>query len=109
MVKIYQDKDADLGALKDEIIAVIGYGNQGRSQALNMRDSSLNVIVGNIRDRSYDQAKEDGFETYLIPEAVKKSSIVFILLPDEVQQGVYKESIEPHRARQYFDLTLDIF
>lgn len=96
MVKIYHDKDADLETLKDEVIAVVGYGNQGRSQALNMRDSGLTVIVGNIKDRSYDQAKEDGFEAYLIPEAVKKASIVFILLPDEVQQEVYKESIEPH-------------
>ncbi|MHA1690816.1 MAG: NAD(P)-binding domain-containing protein, partial [Candidatus Heimdallarchaeaceae archaeon] len=75
MVNIYHDSDADLSVLKDEVIAVIGYGNQGRSQALNMRDSGLNVVVGNIKDRSYDQAKEDGFETYLIPEAVKKASI----------------------------------
>ena len=96
MVNIYHEKDADLAVLKNDVIAVIGYGNQGRSQALNMRDSGLKVVVGNIKDRSYDQAKEDGFETYLIPEAVKKASIVFILLPDEIQPKVYKESIEPN-------------
>ena len=83
-MKVYHDKDIDGSILDDMTVAVLGYGSQGRAQALNMRDSGLTVIVGNIRDRSYDQAKEDGFETYLIPEAVKKASIVFILLPDEV-------------------------
>ena len=96
MVNIYHEKDADLSILKNEVVAVIGYGNQGRSQALNMRDSGLKVIVGNIKDRSFNQSMEDGFETYLIPEAVKKASIVLILLPDEVQPYVYKDSIEPN-------------
>jgi ketol-acid reductoisomerase len=96
MVNIYNDEDADLSVLKDEKIAVIGYGNQGRSQALNMRDSGLNVIIGNIRDPSFEQAEKDGFDTYNISEAAKKASIVFILLPDEVQPKVYSESIEPN-------------
>ncbi len=96
MVNIVHDDGADLNVLRDEVIAIIGYGNQGRSQALNMRDSGVRVVVGNIKDSSYDRAVEDGFETSLIPEAVEKASIVFILLPDEVQPMVYKESIEPH-------------
>ncbi|MBR0069049.1 MAG: ketol-acid reductoisomerase, partial [Synergistaceae bacterium] len=63
MAKIYYDEDADLSLVKDKCIAVLGYGNQGRSQALNMRDSSCkNVIVGNRQDESYEQAKKDGFE-----------------------------------------------
>ena len=60
MAKIYYDKDADLNLVKDKCIAILGYGNQGRSQALNMRDSGVkNVIVGNREDESYEQAKKD--------------------------------------------------
>lgn len=59
MAKIYYDKDADLNLVKDKCIAILGYGNQGRSQALNMRDSGVkNVIVGNREDESYEQAKK---------------------------------------------------
>ena len=54
MAKIYKDEDADLSLVKDKTIAFIGYGNQGRSQALNMRDSGLKVIVGNIKDKYWD-------------------------------------------------------
>lgn len=57
MVNVYRDEDADLNVLDGERIAVIGYGNQGRAQALNMRDSGLDVIVGNIPDRSFEQGK----------------------------------------------------
>ena len=72
MVKVYRDEDADLSALEGEVIAVIGYGNQGRAQALNMRDSGLEVVIGNIGDESYQRAVEDGFPTYSIPEAAEK-------------------------------------
>ena len=96
MVKVYRDEDADLSALEEKTIAVIGYGNQGRAQALNMRDSGLEVIIGNIRDESYQRAVEDGFPTYSIPEAAEKGSIVLLLLPDEVQPKVYERDIKPH-------------
>lgn len=70
MAKIYYDEDADLSQVKDKCIAILGYGNQGRSQALNMRDSGVkNVIVGNREDESYQQAIEDGFPVYSIEKA----------------------------------------
>lgn len=70
------------------MVAIIGYGNQGRSQALNMRDSGLkHVIVGSRHDESYDQANEDGFMVYSIEEASKKADIIFMLLPDEFAPG----------------------
>jgi len=94
LVNIYHDKDADVKVLRNEIVAVIGYGNQGRSQALNMRDSGVTVIVGNIKDSSFDKALEDGFETYSIREACAKATIIFLLLPDEVQPKVYATDIE---------------
>jgi len=96
MAKIYYDKDAEIAPLKGKTIAIIGYGNQGHAQAKNLRDSGCKVIVGNIKDASYDQAKKDGFEVYDIPEATRRADIVHILIPDEYQASVYKEQIEPH-------------
>ena len=69
MATIYHDQDADLGALAGQTIAVVGYGNQGRSQALNLRDSGLRVVIGNIRDAALEQAQRDGFEVLPIAEA----------------------------------------
>ena len=97
MANIYYDKDADLGMVIDKTIAIIGYGNQGRSQALNMRDSGIkNVIVGSRHDESYDQANEDGFMVYPIDEAAKRADIIFLLLPDEVAPEIYEEQIAPN-------------
>ena len=96
MAKIYNDKDAELAIVKDKIIAFIGYGNQGRSQALNMRDSGLKVIVGNIKDRYRDQAKQDGFEVFEITEATKKANIICALVPDEIAPNIFKEKIKPN-------------
>ena len=95
MAKVYYDDDADLSCLSQKTVAVIGYGNQGRAQALNMRDSSVNVIIGSIEDSSAEKAREDGFEVFSISEASKKGDIVHILLPDEIQAKVYKKDIEP--------------
>jgi ketol-acid reductoisomerase len=95
MAKIYYDKDADLSVLEEKTIAIIGYGNQGQAQANNLRDSGCKVIIGSIRDPSYDQAVADGFEVYDITEAAKRGDIVHILIPDEYQAGVYKEQIAP--------------
>jgi len=96
MAKIYRDKDADLAVLKDKTIAFIGYGNQGRSQALNMRDSDLKVTVGNIKDRYSDQAKQDGFEVLEIAEATKRANVICVLVPDEITPAIFEEQIEPN-------------
>ena len=82
-MKILHDKDADLSVLDGKTVAVIGYGSQGSAQALCMRDSGVRVIIGSIRDASYDQAVEDGFDVMPIAEAVAKADVVHILLPDE--------------------------
>lgn len=80
-------------------MAIIGYGNQGQAQANNLRDSGCKVIIGSIKDPSYDQAVKDGFEVYDIAEAAKRSDIIQILIPDEYQAGVYKKDIEQHMKR----------
>lgn len=96
MAKIYHEKDADLDVLKDKTIAIIGYGNQGHAQALNLRDSGVNVIIGLVKDPSWTQAQEAGFEVFPIEEAAKKADIIHILIPDEVQAKVYEEKIKPN-------------
>ena len=94
MAKMYYDKDADFSVLEEKTIAVIGYGNQGSSQALNMRDSGLEVIIGAKKGKGFDAAKEAGFDVMPIDAAAKKAQVIHMLVPDEVQAGIYKESIE---------------
>ena len=95
MAKIYYDQDCDISVLKDEVIAVIGYGSQGHAQAQNMKDSGLNVIIGlKEKSNSRAQASKDGFEVYSVQEASQKASIIQILAPDTVQLDIYKNHIE---------------
>jgi ketol-acid reductoisomerase len=96
MLKKYYDADADLAVLKGKRIAVIGFGSQGRGQALNLKDSGLDVIVGLRQGKSWDAATKDGMTVMTVAEAVKKADIVQILLPDEHQAAVYRSEIQPH-------------
>lgn len=97
MVKIYFDRDANLEILKDKVMAVIGYGSQGRAQALNMRDSGLKVIIGlRPEGASWERARQDGFEVYPMDVAVRKGDVIFMLIPDMAQPAVYKEHVEPN-------------
>lgn len=93
MVDIYHEKDGDLSKLKGKTIGIIGYGNQGRAQALNLRDSGFDVIIGNIKDRYRKLAVDDGFTTYSIREATEKSTVIFILIPDEKMNEVFEKDI----------------
>jgi ketol-acid reductoisomerase len=95
--KIYYEDDADLSLLKDKTIAILGYGSQGHAQAQNLRDSGLNVIVGQRPGSpNYDLAVEHGFEPMTIEDATRAGDLVNILLPDEVQADVFREQIEPN-------------
>ncbi len=97
MIKVYYDKDADLGLLKGKTIAIIGYGIQGRGQSLCLRDSGCNVIISEMEGTpNFEQAKKDGFTPVPASEAAKKADIIQILTQDHVQAKVYKESIEPN-------------
>ncbi|MBP7332299.1 MAG: ketol-acid reductoisomerase [Firmicutes bacterium] len=97
MPKIYYDQDADLNLLKGKTIAIIGYGSQGHAQAQNLQDSGLNVIVGLRQDLpDWQKAEADGLKVVTVPEAAKVGDIIQILVPDELQAGIYQEQIEPY-------------
>jgi ketol-acid reductoisomerase len=92
---IYYYADAPLESLRGTTIAILGYGNQGRSQALNLRDSGLTVAVGNLDDDYARQAREDGFRPVTIAEAAAAAHVLLFLIPDEVQPEVYRAAVEP--------------
>lgn len=94
---VYRDKDANLAYLSGKNIGIIGYGNQGRAQALNMRDSGVcSITVGSVSDSSAEQALEDGFEVHSIADTAAGSDILFLLLPDEVLPDIYASDIAPN-------------
>lgn len=96
MAKIYYEKDADLGVLKEKVIAIVGYGNQGHAQAQNLRDSGLKVIVGELEGSpGWMRAKEAGFEVETAKKVAQKANIIQILVPDEFQAKLYQTDILP--------------
>ncbi|MBN1353658.1 MAG: ketol-acid reductoisomerase [Candidatus Omnitrophica bacterium] len=97
MAKVYHDSDTTLDTIKNKKIAIIGYGIQGRGQALNLRDSGIDVIVSELKDtENYKNALKDGFSPVPAGEAAKSSDIIQVLTQDHVQAKVYKDNIEPH-------------
>ena len=95
--KIYYQEDCNLSLLEGKTIAVIGYGSQGHAHALNLKESGCNVIVGLYEgSRSWKKAEEQGFTVYTAAEAAKRADIIMILINDEKQAAMYKESIEPN-------------
>ena len=93
MAKIYSAKDANLDLIRERPISVIGYGNQGRAQALNLRDSGMDVTIGNIDDDYAARAGEDGLTVRPIGKAAQAGEIVMMLLPDEIAPAIYERDI----------------
>lgn len=97
MAKIYYEQDCDLQRLEGKKVAVIGYGSQGHAHALNLHESGVDVIVGLYRgSKSWVKAEEAGLKVATTEEAVKEADIIMILVNDEKQGKLYKESIEPY-------------
>jgi ketol-acid reductoisomerase len=102
----YYDPDASLEILRKKTLGIIGYGNQGRAQALNLRDSGLEVIIGSLRDASADQAEKDGFRVRTAAEVAERADIVALLIPDEVQRVVYTDILSSRlRGGQTLDFA----
>ena len=97
MVKIYYAQDCDLNRLNGKTVAIMGYGSQGHAHALNLKESGVNVVVGLYEgSKSAIKAREAGLEVLTVADAAKKADIIMILLPDELQAGVYEKEIKPY-------------
>ncbi|MFH1702754.1 MAG: ketol-acid reductoisomerase [Nitrospirota bacterium] len=96
MVKIYYEKDADKKILKNKKIAIIGYGSQGHAHANNLKESGMNVIVGEVKGANWEKAVKAGFNVVTASEAAKKVDVIMMLVPDEYMADIYKSEIAPN-------------
>ena len=95
--RIFYEQDCNVSLLEGKKIAIIGYGSQGHAHALNLKESGCDVIVGLYEgSKSWKRAEEQGFKVYTAAEAAKQADIIMILINDELQAKLYKESIEPN-------------
>jgi len=95
MAKLYYEKDCNLSLLNGKTVAIIGYGSQGHAHALNLHDSGVDVIVGLYEgSKSWKLAEEKGLKVAVAADACKAADIIMILINDEKQAKLYKESIE---------------
>src|SRR5271167_804554 len=100
MAKVYTDKDADLGVLKNKTLAILGFGSQGHSHALNLKDSGLKVLIGLYEgSKSIPVAKEKGFEVVSTAEAVRRADVIMVALPDTKQAACYEKDIKPNLTK----------
>tara|TARA_B100000315_G_scaffold258865_1_gene312508 strand:- start:1127 stop:2128 length:1002 start_codon:yes stop_codon:yes gene_type:complete len=94
--KIYYDDDAKLENLNNLKVGIIGYGVQGRAQALNLRDSNINLAISNRTDRYLDLIQEDGFINQPIEELVSNTDIIMLLIPDQAHKNIFNNYILPN-------------
>ncbi len=95
--RIFYQADCDLNKLSGKTVAIIGYGSQGHAHALNLKDSGVDVIVGLYKgSKSWAKAEKQGVKVYTAAEAAAKADLIMILINDEKQAKLYKESIEPN-------------
>ena len=96
-MKMYYDADADLGLLKGKKVAIIGFGSQGHAQALNLRDSGVDVVVSEVPGTpNYDLAVKYGFKPVSAAKAAAAAQVVQILTQDHVQASLYENDLKPH-------------
>lgn len=96
-IEILRAPDAPIEPLLERTVAVIGYGNQGRAHALNLRDSGITTIVGNrVETKNAATARDDGFDVLPIGEAAARGDLLVLALPDVPLPSIYDESIAPH-------------
>ncbi len=96
-MRVYFNEDADLSLIKRRKVAIVGYGNQGRPQALNLRDSGVEDIVIALREgESAERARRDGFAVMTPADGARWADLLVMLIPDEDQAGFYAEHVAPH-------------
>ena len=95
--KIYYQQDCDLNKLSGKTVAIIGYGSQGHAHALNLKESGVDVVVGLYHgSKSGAKAEKQGLKVMTAFDAAKVADVIMILINDEKQAKLYKESIEPN-------------
>ncbi|MDR2572862.1 MAG: ketol-acid reductoisomerase [Desulfovibrio sp.] len=99
-MKVYYDQDADITKLKNKTVAIIGYGSQGHAHAQNLRDSGVRVVIGQRPGGpNHALALEHGFTPVSAAEAASQADMIMMLLPDEMQAGVYENDIRPNLTK----------
>lgn len=97
MVKIFYDKDADLKFLKKKKIALIGYGSQGHAHANNLKESGMDIIIGEKKgSENWKKAENAGFKVFTASEASRKADVIMMLVPDEYMADIYRTEIAPN-------------
>ena len=95
--RIFYQQDCNLDKLNGKKVAIIGYGSQGHAHALNLKDSGVEVIVGLYKgSKSWEKAEKAGLTVMTAFDAAKEADLIMILINDEKQAKLYKESIEPN-------------
>ncbi|NLO40440.1 MAG: ketol-acid reductoisomerase [Ruminiclostridium sp.] len=95
MAKMFYDSDCELKLLENKTVAIIGYGSQGHAHALNLHESGVNVVVGLAPgSKSREKAQAAGLKVLDTAEAAKAADLIMILVPDQVQADIYRDSIE---------------
>jgi ketol-acid reductoisomerase len=97
-MRVYYDRDADLGLIKSKKVAIIGYGSQGHAHALNLRDSGVKDLAIGLRSGSASAKKAEGEKLKVMTpdEAAKWADVVMILTPDELQADLYRDHLAPN-------------
>lgn len=94
-LNIYYDKDADLNLLKGKKVVIIGYGSQGHAHALNLKESGIDVTIGELENsNNFEKAKAAGFTTLSAKEAAKDADLIMMLVPDQYQRAVYLNDVK---------------
>jgi ketol-acid reductoisomerase len=97
MAKIFYESDTDIKLLDGKTVAVIGYGSQGHAHSLNLKESGVDVVVGLYEgSKSWKDAEAAGLKVATAADAAAQADIIMILVPDELQPGIYEESIKPN-------------
>ena len=97
MAKIYYEDDADISLLDGKTIGIVGYGSQGHAHALNLHDNGQTVIVGlHTESKTRSKVIADELEVTDVDDLAKRSDIIMMLIPDHLQAGIYRDSIEPY-------------
>ncbi len=96
-MKMFYEKDGNLGLFEGKTVAVLGYGSQGHAHALNLKESGVSVVVGLRKgSSSWKQAEDAGLEVTTVSGAAERGDVIMMLVPDEHQRAVFLESVAPH-------------